>query len=81
MVPIILPSPPAKEVPPITVAAITSNSNPVPTIPCTLERKDKFNTPAKAAKAPTKAKAAVLMLSTFIPEARAARALPPTALK
>ena len=78
-VPDILPSPPDNEVPPITTAAIASNSNPIPAFgeadPILLA----IITPAIDAAKPDTTYTRVFILVVFIPDNLAESSFPPKA--
>ena len=78
-VPVILPSPPASDVPPITTAAIASNSKLVPAFGEADAILLVIITPAIDDAKPETTYTKVLILSVFIPDSLAESSFPPSA--
>ena len=77
--PVIVPLPPAVLVPPITTAAIASNSNPAPALGWPVVILEANKMPAKPANKPEIEYTDNFTRSILIPEALAACSLPPMA--
>ena len=77
-VPMIEPAPPAKLVPPMITAAITSNSSPSAMFDEPDMMREDSSTAAKAARKPITAKVVIRVRATRMPDRRAASSLPPT---
>jgi hypothetical protein len=74
-----LPRPPESEVPPITTAAIESNSKLMPALGCAESSRDVTMMPPTAASAPAMVYTMILTLLTLIPDNLEALSLPPIA--
>ena len=74
-----LPSPPNRLVPPITIAAIVSSSQPAPPSGTPLDERTTSTTPVSPASRPDAVKTQILMRVTPTPASRAVVSLPPIA--